>query len=149
MSTLFVAWQSPAPTRAWFPIGRLDAENNDTFLFRYTRGALDAHKQSGFEPLLSFPKFENRYESNELFPIFKNRVLDPSRKDFAEYLGWLDLDPAHADPIEILGLTGGERQTAWKFSRKSSNVPTDLFRADFFCMVYAMFLSLRERRQMT
>lgn len=111
MSTLFVGWQSPAPTRAWFPIGRLDAENNHTFLFRYTRGALDAHKQSGFEPLLSFPKFENRYESNELFPIFKNRVLDPSRKDFAEYLGWLDLDPAHADPIEILGLTGGERQT--------------------------------------
>jgi len=111
MSTLFVAWQSPAPTRAWFPIGRLDAENNDTFLFRYMRGALDAHEKSGFEPLLSFPKFENRYESNELFPIFKNRVLDASRKDFVEYLGWLDLDPAHADPIEILGLTGGERQT--------------------------------------
>ncbi len=111
MSTLFVAWQSPAPTRAWFPIGRLDAENNDSFLFRYTRGALDAQKESGFEPLVSFPKFEDRYESNELFPIFKNRVLDPGRKDFAEYLGWLDLDPAHADPIEILGLTGGERQT--------------------------------------
>lgn len=111
MSTLFVAWQSPAPTRAWFPIGRLDAENNHIFLFRYMRGALDAPKESGFEPLLSFPNFENRYESNELFPIFKNRVLDANRKDFAEYLGWLDLDPAHADPIEILGLTGGERQT--------------------------------------
>lgn len=111
MSTLFVAWQAPGPTRAWFPIGRLDAEDNDTFLFRYTRGALDAHEESGFEPLISFPKFEGRYESRELFPIFKNRVLDPGRKDFDEYLGWLDLDPAHADPIEILGLTGGERQT--------------------------------------
>lgn len=111
MSTLFVAWQSPAPTRAWFPIGRLDAENNDKFSFGYTRGALDAQRESGFEPLVSFPKFEDRYESNELFPIFKNRVLDPGRKDFAEYLGWLDLDPEHADPIEILGLTGGERQT--------------------------------------
>ena len=111
MSTLFVAWQSPAPSRSWFPIGRLDAENNQTFLFRYTQGALDAQKESGFEPLLSFPKFNNRYESNELFPIFKNRVLDANRKDFAEYLSWLDLDPAHADPIEILGLTGGERQT--------------------------------------
>lgn len=111
MSTLFVAWQSPAPTRAWFPIGRLDVENNDDFLFRYTRGALDAQRESGFEPLVSFPKFENRYESHELFPLFKNRVLDASRKDFAEYLGWLDLDPLHADPIEILGLTGGERQT--------------------------------------
>lgn len=112
MSTLFVAWQAPVPTRAWFPIGRLDVENSHSFLFRYTRGALDAKNDSGFRPLVSFPLFEGRYESNELFPLFKNRVLDPSRKDFAEYLGWLDLDPSkHVDPIEILGLTGGERQT--------------------------------------
>ncbi len=79
MSTLFVAWQSPAPTRAWFPIGRLDA-NHDTFLFRYTRGALDAHKDSGFAPLLSFPDFKNRYESNELFPILKIVCLMPAAK---------------------------------------------------------------------
>ncbi len=111
MSTLFVAWQAPAPTRAWFPIGRLDVESSDHFLFRYMHGALDAEKNSGFRPLVSFPDFKGRYESHELFPLFKNRVLDPSRKDFAEYLGWLDLDPQHADPIEILGLTGGERQT--------------------------------------
>jgi hypothetical protein len=111
MSTLFVAWQAPAPTRAWFPIGRLDVGNDHDFLFRYTQGALDAERESGFRPLVSFPEFTGRYESSELFPLFKNRVLDPSRKDFAEYLGWLDLDPQHADPIEILGLTGGERQT--------------------------------------
>ncbi len=111
MSTLFVAWQAPAPTRAWFPIGRLDSENSHSFLFRYTRGALDAEKDAGFRPLVSFPEFKGRYASDALFPLFKNRVLDPSRKDFAEYLGWLDLDPAHTDPIEILGLTGGERQT--------------------------------------
>ena len=111
MNTLFVAWQAPVPTRAWFPIGRLDVEDHERFLFRYTKGAQDAHSQSGFAPLISFPSFEGRYESSELFPIFKNRVLDASRKDFAEYLGWLDLDPSNADPIEILGLTGGERQT--------------------------------------
>lgn len=111
MSTLFVAWQAPAPTRAWFPIGRLDVESSNHFLFRYMHGALDAEKISGFRPLVSFPDFNGRYESSELFPLFKNRVLDPSRKDFAEYLGWLDLDPTNSDPIEILGLTGGERQT--------------------------------------
>ena len=109
---LFLAWQAPAPTRVWFPIGRLDADNNLRFTFRYTRGALDALRDFGLGPLVSFPEFENRYKSHELFPPFKNRVLDPSRKDFAEYLGWLDLDPTkHVDPIEILGLTGGERQT--------------------------------------
>ena len=111
MSTLFVAWQAPGPKRAWFPIGRLDVPDEHHYLFRYTRGAEDAHAQAGFEPLISFPKFDARYESSDLFPVFKNRVLDSSRKDFAEYLGWLNLDPAHADPIEILAITGGERQT--------------------------------------
>ena len=110
MSTLFVAWQAPEPTRAWFPIGRLDASaDRRDFVFRYTHGALHAHERAGFEPLISFPDFERRYEASELFPLFKNRILEPNRKDFAEYLQWLDLDPAHADPIEILGLTGGER----------------------------------------
>jgi hypothetical protein len=112
MSTLFVAWQAPDPTRAWFPIGRLDASTDrQDYVFRYTNGALRAQERAGFEPLVAFPEFDRRYESSELFPLFKNRILEPNRKDFAEYLQWLDLDPAHADPIEILGLTGGERQT--------------------------------------
>lgn len=112
MSTLFVAWQAPDPTRAWFPIGRLDASpDRRDYVFRYTHGALNAHDKAGFEPLIAFPDFDRRYEARELFPLFKNRVLEPNRKDFAEYLQWLDMDPVHADPIEILGLTGGERQT--------------------------------------
>lgn len=112
MTTLFVAWQAPDPTRAWFPIGRLDASSNrQDYVFQYTRGALKAHEQAGFEPLIAFPSFERRYEAHELFPLFRNRVLESNRKDFAEYLQWLDLDPANADPIEILSLTGGERQT--------------------------------------
>ncbi|MBV8466244.1 MAG: hypothetical protein JO218_09895 [Burkholderiales bacterium] len=112
MTTLFVAWQASDSSRAWFPIGRLDASAaKDEYVFRYTRGALQAQKRSGFEPLVAFPEFERRYESHELFPLFKNRVLDPGRKDFAEYLEWLALDPERADPIEILSLTGGERQT--------------------------------------
>lgn len=112
MSTLFVAWQAPDPTRAWFPIGRLDASTeHQDYVFRYTNGAIKAHERAGFEPLVAFPKFDRRYEAAELFPLFKNRILEPNRKDFAEYLNWLDLDPANADPVEILGLTGGERQT--------------------------------------
>jgi hypothetical protein len=112
MSTLFVAWQAPDPTRAWFPIGRLDAsQDRRDYLFRYTHGALHAKERAGFEPLIAFPSFDRRYEATELFPLFKNRILEPNRKDFAEYLDWLDIDPSNADPIEILSLTGGERQT--------------------------------------
>ncbi|MBC7624709.1 MAG: hypothetical protein H7232_15145 [Aeromicrobium sp.] len=80
MNTLFVAWQSPEPSRSWFPIGRLDAEGASDFLFRYTQGALDAEAQAGFKPLVSFPDFRQRYEASELFPVFKNRVLDPRGK---------------------------------------------------------------------
>jgi hypothetical protein len=112
MTTLFLAWQAPAPTRAWFPIGRLEASTeNKAYEFRYTKGALNARDQAGFKPMVSFPDFSKLYEATELFPLFKNRILEPNRKDFSEYLSWLDLGPEHIDPIEILALTGGERQT--------------------------------------
>lgn len=110
MNTLFLAWQAPNPTRAWFPIGRLDAEDRH-FVFRYTAGAIKAKKRAGFDALIAFPDFRRKYEADDLFPLFQNRILNPNRKDFAEYMGWLDLDPARADPFEILSLTGGERET--------------------------------------
>jgi hypothetical protein len=62
-------------------------------------------------PLMAFPDFQRQYESPELFPLFKNRVISPSRRDFPEYLSWLDLDSAHSDPIAMLAVTGGERTT--------------------------------------
>jgi hypothetical protein len=63
------------------------------------------------EPLDSFPDFHKIYESSDLFPLFRNRILGESREDFPDYLKQLDLSPDHADPLEILALTGGERQT--------------------------------------
>ncbi len=134
MSTLFVAWQASDLSRAWFPIGRLDAfTDRHEYVFRYTQGALRAQERAGFEPLVAFPEFKRRYESSELFPLFKNRVLDPGRKDFAEYLGWLALDPASADPIEILGLTGGERQTdSLEVFPKVNKKPDGTFNCRFF-----------------
>jgi hypothetical protein len=110
MKSLFLAWQ--APTRAWFPIGRLNADYaRSHYIFQYTQGALRAGRQVGFMPLTAFPDIHERYESAELFPVFKNRVLDPTRKDFADYLRSLDLDPTNPDPIEILAISGGQRQT--------------------------------------
>jgi len=106
MRSLFLAWQ--APNRRWFPIGRLDADL-EHYEFGYTRGALEAKKEVGFAALPAFPDLRRRYESAELFPLFKNRVLDPGRKNFSEYLQTLGLEAN--DPIEILALTGGERQT--------------------------------------
>lgn len=108
MNSLYLAWQGP--DRKWFPVGRLDADvSRNHYRFGYTNGALHAEQSVGFRPLPAFPDFSKAYESSELFPLFKNRVLDSNRKDFDEYLRSLGLE--HNDPIEILAVTGGERRT--------------------------------------
>jgi hypothetical protein len=134
MRSLFIAWQTPSASRAWFPIGRLDADiSTAEYAFAYTQGAVAAKEKGEFSPLLAFPDMQRRYESRELFPLFKNRVLDPKRKDFAEYVGWLALDPSHRDPIEILSLTGGERQTdSLEVFPKLEKAADNTFRCRFF-----------------
>jgi hypothetical protein len=132
MKSLFLAWQ--APNRAWFPVGRLDADvSGHQYRFVYTKGALQAEHSVGFQPLPAFPEFQRTYESSELFPLFQNRVLDPGRKDFAAYLASLDLPPSSVDPIEILAVSGGERQTdnLEVFPRIESR-PDGAFRCRFF-----------------
>lgn len=110
MKTLFLAWQ--APTREWFPVGRLMADPaNDRYQFDYIHGALRAQRDAGFSPMLAFPDFNQQYCASELFPLFKNRILSSGRKDFADYLRSLDLDPDNPDMLEVLAVTGGERQT--------------------------------------
>lgn len=112
MKTLFVAWQDKANTRAWYPIGRLDANvAKSRYEFKYTQGAEIARQRAGMEPLDAFPDFHRIYQSSELFPLFRNRILGEGREDFKDYIQQLGLDPQHANPLEILALTGGERQT--------------------------------------
>jgi hypothetical protein len=134
VKSLYVAWQTPSKSRAWFPIGRLDADvSNGEFEFAYTLGAVEAREKGEFSPLLAFPDMTQRYASSELFPLFKNRVLDPKRRDFAEYVGWLALDANHRDPIEILSLTGGERQTdSLEVFPKLEKADDNTFRCRFF-----------------
>ena len=110
MKTLYLAWQ--APSRAWFPIGRLDADvEKPHYEFRYTQGVLRAGREAGLSFLPAFPDLHAAYKSSELFPVFTNRLLGRHRKDFTEYVRSLGMDPASPDPIAILGVTGGERQT--------------------------------------
>jgi len=52
------------------------------------------------------------YESEDLFPVFKNRLLSESRPEYEAYLRWGGFDAGQQpDPIAILGVTGGVRQT--------------------------------------
>ena len=131
--TLFFAWQDKVGTRGWFPLGRLDARLSEPhYRFRYVQGAMLAHDKTGFEPLYDFPSFNKSYESQELFPLFQNRVLTPRRPDFKEYLRLLDL-PEQANPMEILSVDGGYRATdSFEVFPKIERREDGTFRCRFF-----------------
>jgi hypothetical protein len=115
MKTLFVSWKDSRSAGGWFPVGRLDADlAGERYEFRYVQGALLAAKERGFVPFDSFPDFSKEYVSGELFPFFANRVQNPNRPSFREYLHRLDLDKGQEtpfDPIEALAISEGRRAT--------------------------------------
>lgn len=58
------------------------------------------------------PDLEAVYESEELFPMFANRLLSPSRPEYEAYLTSGGFDPDNPpDPLAILSVTEGIRQT--------------------------------------
>ena len=131
--TLFLAWQDNEPSKAWFPVGRLDADVERSFYrFRYIGGAKRAQEEVGFLPLIDFPDLNEDYQAAELFPLFQNRVMNPARPDFTDYLHRLDLTE-EADPIEILSTNGGRRVTdAYEVFPKIEKDDTGSFSCRFF-----------------
>ena len=112
MTSLYLAWQNPVKGRTWYPIGRLDATSaHGPYRFSYIKGVERARREANLTALPSFPDFKKHYESESLFPLFRNRILSSAREDFEEHLRTLDLDPSTADPLVILAITGGRRQT--------------------------------------
>jgi hypothetical protein len=109
MRTLFLAWQDPK-SRQGYPVGRLDS-SNQLYSFRYTKGAEQAATAAGFQPLASFPELRTVYVSEQLFPLFTNRVLRQSRPEYGDYLKWLSVPASERDPVVILSRSGGQRVT--------------------------------------
>jgi hypothetical protein len=117
MKTLFLAWQDEGigvpderPSRAWYPVGRLD-QAESFYRFSYIAGVRRAAQEANFRAFDAFPKFEECYESATLFPFFRMRVPDPSREDYGDYVSRLDLSPEAVDPMDVLAVSGGRRQT--------------------------------------
>lgn len=99
---LLVIWQQPT-TRAMIPVGVLGFDG-ETYTFAYLPNAADIAE---FRPLLGFRDFTQSYTSDELFPLFRERVLDPTRPDFSRVIDELSLDPVSATPWEQLVRSGG------------------------------------------
>lgn len=106
---LYVAWRGGEANRgSWAPVGRLDHLDGH-YRFVYTRGA---QTLEGFRAFAGMPDLAAVYESDELFPLFANRLLAKSRPEYDAFLMWGGFDPDNPpDPIAILGVTEGMRQT--------------------------------------
>jgi hypothetical protein len=108
-NVLFVAWRGGKDESGrWGPVGRLE-HGEGGYRFVYTRGA---RQLEGFHPLPGMPDLDAVYESQELFPLFANRLLAPSRPEYEAFLAWGDLDPNDPpDPIAQLAVSEGQRAT--------------------------------------
>ena len=107
MNALFVAWRPAAPQAGWRPIGRLEHDDG-TYRFFYTAGA----RKPGFRPFSQMEDLDQVYESDELFPVFANRLLSQSRPEYDDFLRWGGFEVSNPpEPIVILGVTEGLRQT--------------------------------------
>jgi hypothetical protein len=107
MNSLFVAWRSPDRNAGWRPVGQLEYDGN-LYRFRYTQGAT----KPGFQPFSQMDTLDRVHESEDLFPIFANRLLSKSRPEYEEFLKWGGFDVTlPPEPIVILGVTEGLRHT--------------------------------------
>jgi hypothetical protein len=107
LKPLYLGWQDSKNHR-WFPVGRL-IKTEDRYQFAYVRGVEQAQRSADFLPLLSFPELRRVYTSIQLFPLFANRVMSPSRRDYPNYVGWLRLEGKEKDPLAFLAHSGGKR----------------------------------------
>jgi|SRR5579859_1214835 len=99
-----VAWQHP-DRRLIEPVGFLTYDGR-VYRFSYIRNALNVE---GFQPLLGFPNLTGDYGSEDLFPLFAQRAMDPRRPDFERYLKRLGLE-GEQGPLEQIARSQGRRQ---------------------------------------
>ncbi|SQI34796.1 HIRAN domain [Providencia alcalifaciens] len=105
-NSVYVAWQCPE-SRGWHVVGRLQ-EHQSGYAFNYTKGANEAKNFNPFSGMLELDKI---YISEELFPLFKNRLLSSRRPEYPFFIKWLGLNNDNASPMEVLARSGGIRAT--------------------------------------
>jgi hypothetical protein len=104
---IYLAWQDQ-DSRSWHVVGKLLKINNE-YEFRYTQGI---KKVNNFSLLPSMPDSKAVYYSDELFSLFKNRLMPRSRPDYPNYLRWMGLTSGNlADELATLAISGGEKET--------------------------------------
>ena len=101
---LVVAWQHPVE-RSIDPVGFLTYDGH-IYRFTYVQNALQV---KDFRPLLGFADLHRSYSSDELFPLFSQRAMDPRRPDYHRYVERLGLE-GEPGPWEQITRSQGRRQ---------------------------------------
>jgi hypothetical protein len=107
--TLFLAWQAPQ-SRQLYTVGRLSRTADGQFEFVYTAGVRQAQADAAMPLLAGMTALHQRYLSATLFPHFQNRLMSPSREEFALHIDRLGLTQSD-DPLVVLARSGGRRET--------------------------------------
>jgi len=102
---LVLAWRNPE-VRTWIPVGILE-KIDEKYCFHYTNGA----KANNFIAFGQMQDKSQKYISDSLFPIFKNRLLAKSRPEYSDFLNWLDINVEDNDEILELSRSRGIRAT--------------------------------------
>jgi hypothetical protein len=105
MNTLFIAWREPL-NRKWIPVAKL-RKVQDEYELSYTEGA----KSQNFKPFPAAKDLGKIYYSRDLFSWLSNRLLNERRPEYETLLGWLNLNKDQANPLSVLALTEGRRET--------------------------------------
>ena len=109
--TLYLAGRSPQDWRRWAPVGRLDVDlTQPRYRFRHVKGSTRSQELHLWLPAPGFRELRGDYQSDHLFPVFQNRVMNRRRPDLPNYLESMDLCPS-VDPIHALWVDGGYRVT--------------------------------------
>ena len=108
MTTLYLAWQDRR-SRGWFPVGRLTRCETDPveYEFAYVEGVRRAEQLAPFWQVPGFPEQDRLYRAPEIFPAFRNRVMNLQRPDRPEYLSHLGIDVNNWDEVTELSVSGG------------------------------------------
>jgi len=101
---LVVAWQHPEGGLIE-PVGFVSYDGR-LFRFAYIRNALSVE---GFQPLLGFDDLRKEYVSEQLFPLFAQRVMDARRPDYPRYLASLGLS-GEPEPWQQIARSQGLRR---------------------------------------
>ena len=103
--SVILFWYPDSKPVRMIPIGILS--RNGAFEFRYVAGVQRAF-ELGFVTSPEFPHTDRVYHSDQLFAIFRNRLMN--RRRLGEYLEAMELS-GNPDPLVEMARTGGKRAT--------------------------------------